>query len=318
VSRPLRILYANAWYHVMNRGASHSTTFHNSNDYKSFLDILLQIHRRYCFEIHAYCLMPNHYHLLVRTPLANLSRGMRHLDGLYTQYYNKKYKRDGSLFRGRYKAILIDAENYLLRLSRYIHLNPIKAKLAKHPFEYRWSSYRFYSKCITKPDWLFTNETLSRFDTKQQKNKYSLFVMGKTDHEIENFYQKTKLFPILGTDAFYKQISEKYLEKQPKKITIHANIYKQPELSQICDAVANYYHISVETLHLIDRVQGNQPRAVAIFLAAELSGKKFHAIADFFKNISPLGISKVIYRINKMKSCDPSLATVIENLYKII
>jgi REP element-mobilizing transposase RayT len=94
-----------------------------------FLDLLLQIHRRYRFEIHAYCLMPNHYHILVRTPLANLSRGMRHLDGLYTQYYNRKYKKDGALFRGRYKSILIDTENYLLRLSRYIHLNPVKAGL---------------------------------------------------------------------------------------------------------------------------------------------------------------------------------------------
>jgi putative transposase len=158
MSRSLRILYANAWYHVMNRGAAHATTFHDSEDYREFLDILRQTHRRYRFEIHAYCLMPNHYHILVRTPLANLSCGMRHLNGLYTRHYNKKYQKDGSLFRGRYKAILIDAENYLLQLSRYIHLNPVKAHLAEHPNKYPWSSYHFYSKNSKPPEWIYTRK----------------------------------------------------------------------------------------------------------------------------------------------------------------
>ncbi|EKD71575.1 MAG: protein of unknown function DUF1568 [uncultured bacterium] len=207
MSRPLRLLYENAWYHVMNRGADHAVIFHNDNDYQIFINIFLRLHRRYRFEINAYCLMPNHYHILIQTPLPNLSAGMRHLNSIYTQYYNKKYEKDRALFRGRYKATLVDAENYLLRVSRYIHLNPVKAFLVKHPNEYCWSSYKFYSCCIAPPNWLYTNQILSHFGIKQQKNKYSLFVMEKTDQELEVFYRKLKLLPILGSDLFRKQIS---------------------------------------------------------------------------------------------------------------
>ena len=112
MSRSLRLLYNNAWYHVMNRGAARATIFHNNSDYQAFINIFDKLHSRYNFEIHAYCLMPNHYHILIRTPLANLSDGMRHLNGLYTSYYNHKYKKDGPLFRGRYKAVLVEEENY--------------------------------------------------------------------------------------------------------------------------------------------------------------------------------------------------------------
>jgi putative transposase len=218
MARPLRILYPNAWYHVMNRGGAHALIFHDSDDYQYFLDLLLQTNHRFRFEIHAYCLMPNHYHILVRTPLANLDRGMQRLDGLYTQYYNKKYHRDGSLFRGRYKSILVDAKNYLLRISRYIHLNPVRANLVKHPRNYNWSSYTFYSTSAAVPDWFYTKEVLSCFGTTQQKNKYALFVLEKTDIELETFYCKVRLLPILGSDPFYKQMVEKYLKKNIRKI----------------------------------------------------------------------------------------------------
>ena len=95
-----------------------------------FLNLLSEIHRRYRVEIHCYCLMDNHYHLLIRTPLANLSRAMRHLDGIYTQRFNRQTRTDGPLFRGRYKSILVECDNYLLQLSRYIHLNPVQAKIS--------------------------------------------------------------------------------------------------------------------------------------------------------------------------------------------
>ena len=124
MSRALRIEYEGAWYHIMNRGAGKQIIFHNETHYNLFLKLLSEIHNRYRIEVHAYCLMNNHYHLLIRTPLANLSRAMRHINGVYSQRYNGLQKTDGPLFRGRFKSIIIDSENYLLRLSRYIHLNP--------------------------------------------------------------------------------------------------------------------------------------------------------------------------------------------------
>lgn len=109
MARPLRIEYAGAWYHVMNRGASHQKIYHNDHHRLIFLGLLQKIQLRYGIELHAYCLMGNHYHLLLRTPMANLGRAMRHLDGVYTQRYNINTNKDGPLFRGRYKACLIEA-----------------------------------------------------------------------------------------------------------------------------------------------------------------------------------------------------------------
>jgi putative transposase len=320
MTRPLRILFENAWYHLINRGASRTTVFHENDDYKTFLRILSQVHRRYRFETHAYCLMPNHYHIITKTPIANLSHGMRHLNGLYTQYYNKKYKKDGALFRGRYKAILIDADNYLLRLSRYIHLNPVKAHLAKHPKNYHWSSFKYFSENIAAPDWLYTKTILNHFGTKQQKNQYSLFVMENTDNELENFYRKIKLLPVLGTAAFRKQISNKYLDEQnlPAEIKDHKNICKLPELRHICQTVSEYYREPIEIIYNVDRARGNRTRAIAIYLAAELSGKKFKTIADFFKNTSHEGISKTVSRINKLQASKLSLAKDIDNLRRLL
>ena len=133
MARALRIEYEGGWYHVMNRGAGRRNIFNEPEDRNLFLNLLQELHVRFRIEIHAYCLMGNHYHLLIRTPLANLSRAMAHLNGIYSRRRNQKYQSDGPLFRGRFKSIIIDAENYLLRLSRYIHLNPVSANIVQKP-----------------------------------------------------------------------------------------------------------------------------------------------------------------------------------------
>ncbi len=146
--RPTRIEYENAVYHVMNRGRGGRTIFHGENYYRAFLHTLAEAHRRFDALIHAYCLVGNHYHLLIQTPRANLGRIMRHINGLYTQRYNRLLATDGPLFRGRYKAILVDEDAYLLQLSRYIHRNPIDMKKPRvtRLEDYPWSSYPAYIK----------------------------------------------------------------------------------------------------------------------------------------------------------------------------
>lgn len=124
--RPTRIEYRHAFYHVMNRGRGRCNIFYNKEYYSLFLNILSDANQKFGAIIHAYCLMGNHYHLIIETPHGNLSRIMRHINGVYTQKYNKLKGADGSLFRGRFKAILIDEDTYLTGLSRYIHKNPIK------------------------------------------------------------------------------------------------------------------------------------------------------------------------------------------------
>ncbi len=141
MARPLRIEYPGAYYHVMNRGQSRRNILIEDKGRQTFLDLLADMARLWKVEIYAYCLMDNHYHLLVSTPTGGLSRSMRHLDGIYTQKFNRVHHRDGPLFRGRYKAILIDAEEYFLSVVRYIHKNPLGAGVVSDIDRYRWSSH---------------------------------------------------------------------------------------------------------------------------------------------------------------------------------
>jgi putative transposase len=139
MARPLRIAYPGAWYHVTSRGNEQKDVFKSSKDREKFLDYLVSATERYGAAIHVFCLMSNHYHLLLETPGGNLSQIMRHINGAYTTYFNVKRKRAGHLFQGRFKAILIEADEYALELSRYIHLNPVRAGMADEPGEYAWS-----------------------------------------------------------------------------------------------------------------------------------------------------------------------------------
>jgi len=141
MSRALRIEYPNALYHITSRGNDRKLIFLANDDYMMFLRLLKQTLQRYNWLCYAYCLMPNHYHLLIETPDANVSAGMRYLNSVYTQKFNQSNDRVGHIFQGRFKAILVEKENYLTTLLRYIAFNPVRAKLANTPQDWRWSSY---------------------------------------------------------------------------------------------------------------------------------------------------------------------------------
>jgi len=162
MARPLRIEYRGAYYHVMNRGQYRRNIFVDDKGRQTFLDLLADMARLWKVEIYAYCLMGNHYHLLLSVPTGVLSRPMRHLDGIYTQKFNRVHHRDGPLFRGRYKAILIDAEEYFLSVVRYIHKNPLGAGRVSDIDRYRWSSHWGYLNKKECPHWLDTRSVLSR------------------------------------------------------------------------------------------------------------------------------------------------------------
>ena len=138
MARPLRITYPGAFYHVTSRGNERKNVFKSKRDRVKFLEYLDSATKRYDAVIHAFCLMDNHYHLLLETPSGNLPQIMRHTNGAYTTYFNVKRERSGHLFQGRYKAILVDMDEYAKELSRYIHLNPVRAKMVKTPEEYEW------------------------------------------------------------------------------------------------------------------------------------------------------------------------------------
>jgi len=204
MSRPLRIEYENAYYHVMNRGRGRQCIFPDTPYYQDYLQCLDEAHRRFGIEIYAYCLMGNHYHLLLKTPRGNLSRVMRHIDGLYTQRHNRRKKTDGSLFRGRYKAIVIDTSSYLLQVSRYIHRNPVELKkpLVNDLTSYRWSSYAAYLNRESEPEWLYCEAIYGELGSHHKYSAYRKYVENGNDDETREFYQRKNTASLWGTKTF--------------------------------------------------------------------------------------------------------------------
>lgn len=178
MARPLRLEFAGALYHITSRGDQREDIYDDDVDRRQFLDLLGEVCVGYNWVCHAYCLMSNHYHLLIETPDANLSQGMRQLDGVYTQSYNHRHNRVGHVFQGRYKAIHVEKESYLLELSRYIVLNPVRAHMVSSAQEWPWSSYRTTVGMMTSDNWLNSEWLLAGFGaTKRQAiDRYKRFV----------------------------------------------------------------------------------------------------------------------------------------------
>lgn len=207
LSRPLRIEYPGAVYHVTARGNAREAIFKDDTDRKNFLVVLGKIVERYHWLCHAYCLMGNHYHLLIETPDGNLSQGMRQLNGVYTQTFNRRHRRVGHVLQGRFKAILIDKDSYLLELGRYIVLNPVRAKRVKHPKHYAWSSYRATAGLSNPPALLTREWLLSQFGQhrKTAEARYRAFVAQGTGQPSP--WDKLSGQILLGSEVFVKKMT---------------------------------------------------------------------------------------------------------------
>lgn len=178
MSRPIRIEFPNALYHVTSRGDRREDIFEDDQDRRTFLSTLEQVAAQFNWVCYAWCLMDNHYHLLIQTPDGNLSKGMRQLNGVYTQASNRRYRRVGHLFQGRFKAILVDSDAYLLELSRYVVLNPVRADMAKKAADWPWSSYRASVGLEPAAPWLAIDGLLAQFAKRRSlaQQRYAQFV----------------------------------------------------------------------------------------------------------------------------------------------
>ena len=219
MARPLRIEFAGALYHVTSRGDRREPIYLDDDDRLAFLRILDEVVKRFNWVCHSYCLMDNHYHLLVETPDGNLSKGMRQLNGMYTQAINRRHKWVGHLFQGRFKGILVDKNAYLLELARYVVLNPVRAGMVKHPGQYSWSSYRAMLGEAPAPDWLETDSLLAQFGARRTtaRRRYEKFVLeGMAAGSIwEGLRQQI----FLGDEKFVSQMQKK-AEVQGDRLSI--------------------------------------------------------------------------------------------------
>jgi len=178
MARPLRIEFEGAVYHVTSRGDGREDIFLSDDDRRKFLDVLAHVVDRFGWVCHAYCLMGNHYHLMIETPQANLSRGMRQLNGVYTQRFNRAHDRVGHVFQGRFKSIVVEKDAYLLELSRYVALNPVRAGMVENVADWPWSSYRATAGLSLAPAFLDVEWLLSQFGDSAQRARaaYARFI----------------------------------------------------------------------------------------------------------------------------------------------
>jgi REP-associated tyrosine transposase len=218
MARSLRITFPGAFYHVTSRGNERKAVFKSTRDRQKFYEYLETATERYNAVIHAYCLMDNHYHILLETPLGNLPQIMQHINGAYTTYYNVKRARAGHLFQGRYKAILVEMDEYAKELSRYIHLNPVRAKLVETPEKYEWSSYNFFIGRKKAPDWLHRDFILSYFGNKVSSAQlgYKKFVSSHVNLKYDSPLKEVTASVLLGSHDFIQFVKDTYLtDKKP-------------------------------------------------------------------------------------------------------
>ncbi|MFA7619950.1 MAG: transposase [Thiohalomonadaceae bacterium] len=209
MARPLRIEFAGALYHVTSRGDRQEPIFEDDEDRRIFLSILADVVNHFNWLCHAYCLMANHYHLVVETPDGNLSKGMRQLNGVYTQASNRRHKRTGHLFQGRFKGILVDKESYLLELARYVVLNPVRVGMVKHPGDHAWSSYGAMVGNAPTPKWLATDGLLAQFGSRraEARRRYTRFV--EEGIGLPGIWTELRQQIYLGNDKFIQRMLKK-------------------------------------------------------------------------------------------------------------
>ncbi len=207
MSRPLRIEFAGALYHVMTHGNAHEAIFLDEQDRTVFLASLARTCARFRWKLWAYCLMDNHYHLLIETPKPTLSRGMREINGVYTQAFNRHHQRVGHVLQGRYKAVLVDKNSYLLELLRYLVLNPVRADKCKTADQWPWSSFQAVMGKVAAPEALAVQDTLALFspDRGTARRAYARFVAEGMNQPPPE--PKGQLY--LGDDAFAARMAER-------------------------------------------------------------------------------------------------------------
>lgn len=279
MARPLRIEYPGALYHVTTRGNAGNKIFRGDRDREYFLDLLGFIIERYHWLCHAWCLMDNHYHLVLETPEGNLSRGMRQLNGIYTQKYNWKHTRTGHIFQGRYKAILVDKETYLLELCRYVVLNPVRANIVKNPQDWKWSSYRSTTGKVKPPKWFTPDWILAQFSKRKRRAEmlYHQFIMEGVTKETPWKNLKGQIF--LGDKEF--------VEECKRILDASTDLQEIPRLQRYAERP-----VLVELLNGGIR-QDNTQRNRAIYHAHITYGYTLKEIADHLR-VHYTTISKVI------------------------
>ena len=314
MARPLRVDVAGGYHHVTTRGVGRQDIFGGDEDREFFLAKLGEAHERWGLVFHGYSLMSNHVHLEVETPRGELSRAMQWIMQTYATYFNRRHKRVGHLFQGRFKSALVEAETYFHHLTRYVHLNPVRAGLVNHPADYPWSSYRMYLGLAKSPRWLDTIPTLRLFGgqgRRQQVEKYREFVEAEMPQDP---LRALMYGAVLGTQSFVEAVQRRLSgRKRDREVSGFSAARRRLRLCEIVALVEREYEVASESLWRKGR-KGNEVRDVGIYLARQQGGISLSELGEACGGLGPSAVSLAHRRIAERIQSDEALRQKIKRL----
>jgi putative transposase len=308
MARQLRIEYPGAYYHVQSRGNQKQAIFLSDDDRHFFLACLREANRKFGASFHVYCLMTNHYHIFIETPEANLSKVMHSINTKYSIYLNRKHGRCGHPLQGRFQAILVEAEAYAQVLSRYIHLNPVRAGIVNRPEDYEWSSYPEYLGLRKQTSWMETAFILALFGSRpaEARKRYAEFVLSALGQTLKSPLSDARSKGILGSKAFIARITSEHLGARllsPDRETPSLRKLKiNPEMPEILTQVQEY--LGVQNRHV---------RRAAIYITHRNTDYTLKQIGEFF-DLGPSGISSACRKMKRDLMNNESLALALSEI----
>jgi putative transposase len=309
MARPYRLQAENCLYHVMSRGDDRKRIYTRPTDYSKFLDYVMKAKERYEFYLYAYCLMANHFHLLLETMLPNISQIMHYIKGSYTTYYNIRHRRTGHLFQGRFKSIVVDKDAYFLELTRYIHLNPVYAGLVQDPAAYGRSSYQGY---LCRKDVFIDKDKIKQY-LGMTRNQYQCFVLDGIK-EPKDPLAKVYAGFLLGSVGFIKDKLQD-LERQitseevvPKRVLLNG----QDKAKQIIHSVEQHFRTTLEQIKA-NKTRPMRVKQVLIYLLREHTGLTNHTIGDMLGMRYP-AVSKAGLTMNRILKEDKRMQRTIKRI----
>ncbi len=316
MARPLRIQYPGAVYHITSRGNERRPIVRDDKDRWLFIRALADTVDSYGVVVHAWVLMDNHYHLLVETPEANLSQALRHLNGIYTLRFNRRHNRAGHLYQGRYKAILVHKDSYLKELCRYVVLNPVRAKMVKHPKEWKWSSYRATAGYETEPEWVENKWLLEQFGKVKHKARglYRKFVLEGLRKKESPWEQVTSQI-ILGGKSFEEHIKGKIRGKHHHEAHREQQKLGLPDAEETLKKIGKMHGIMVKDMVVPTR-QKNEGREAAVWALRQICRLSLGEVAKKM-GVKYSAVSHAVARMKKRIREEKGLEEKIRNaVYK--
>lgn len=309
MARPYRLQNENCLYHIMSRGDDHKRIYTRSGDYGKFMNYVVKAKERYQFYLYAYCLMSNHFHLLLETRLPNISKIMHYIKGSYTTYYNIRHQRYGHLFQGRFKSIVVDKDRYLLELSRYIHLNPVRAGIVADPLEYPRSSYRGY---LGKKDTYIDSDQVKRY-IGMGRGEYRRFVlegMRKSKDPLSKVYAGF----LLGSVGFIKdKLKDLEVQITSEEVVNKKALFDDREKAgEIVRAVIVYYGTTLDAL-CKNKSRPMRAKQILIYLLRNFTGLTNQEIGDMVGMRYP-AVSKARLTIERLRQEDKKLMHIITKI----